>query len=69
MLHTPNAGQNMLSHIFGAKKIKKEEKARKLRKNLGKKCFLSLHPNTGQGLLLGLGPYLLFVWFNIINAT
>ena len=33
---------------FSHQTSEKEERARKLRQNWAKKCFLSLHPNTGQ---------------------
>ena len=39
VLHTPNAGQNIILHFLGMKKLKKEEKARKLGQNLANMRF------------------------------
>ena len=42
VLHTPNAGQNMLFQCFLWKKLKKEETARNLTQNWAKKLFFSV---------------------------
>ena len=48
VLHTPTAGQNMPFQCLHAKKSKREEKAWKLRQNLTKNQFFSLHQHAGR---------------------
>ena len=47
VLCTQNSIQSMLFQCFFCEKLKKEDKSRKLRQNLAKRGFLTLHPNAG----------------------
>ena len=45
---TPNAGQKMIIQFYCAKKLKKEEKSKKIEAKFSKKKF-NFAPNAGQG--------------------